>query len=64
MGASAWRWGIVGIGGHGLMMMRAQHGELLRSVLAPEYEFLQLLRADSDEQADRGPHETQVPRSS
>lgn len=44
--------------------LRAEHGELIRSVLAPEYEFLHLLRVDSDKQADGGPHETQVPRSS
>ena len=53
--------------------LRAQHGELLRRVLAPEYELLRLLHVDTDApntrdserpQATQLPQGTQLPRRS
>jgi hypothetical protein len=44
--------------------LRSEHADLLRSVLAPEYEFLQLLTPSSDDQGGEDPHGTQVPRRS
>jgi hypothetical protein len=44
--------------------LRTEHADLLHSVLAPEYEFLRLMKADSGEQDGEGPHGTQVPRRS
>ena len=47
--------------------LRAQHGDLLRTVLAPEYEFLRILGTDTDQRASPDAswvQGTQVPRRS